>query len=323
MAIRRQLKGTEMPARTNEIPDQHGRTALITGANSGIGLEAARTLAGAGARVIMASRNTEKGEAAAAEIRASNADAELDVRKLDLSSLDSVRAFAEAFGEERLDLLINNAGVMVPPYTKSADGFELQLATNHLGHFALTGLLLGKLLATPRARVVTISSTAHKMGKIDFEDLQRERSYNRWLAYGQSKLANLLFALELDRRLKAAGSDLLSVAAHPGYSATNLQFAVTPSRIERIGSAVLNRVYAQSAEQGALSTLYAATADIPGGSFVGPDGFQEMRGKPKVVTPTRAARDPETARRLWDVSEELTGVSFAFADSGAAVGSRM
>jgi NAD(P)-dependent dehydrogenase (short-subunit alcohol dehydrogenase family) len=168
---------------------------------------------------------------------------------------------------------------------------------------------------------VTISSTAHKMGKIDFDDLQRERSYNRWLTYGQSKLANLLFALELDRRLKAAGSDVLSVAAHPGYSATNLQFAVTPSRIERLGSSVLNRVYAQSAEQGALPTLYAATADIPGGSFVGPDGFQEMRGKPKIVTPTRAARDPETARRLWDVSEELTGVTFAFAGSGAAVGS--
>jgi len=165
-----------MPARTNEIPDQHGRTALITGANSGIGLEAARTLAQAGARVIMASRNTEKGEAAAAEIRATSPDAELDVRKLDLSSLASVRAFAEGYEDERLDLLINNAGVMVPPYTKSADGFELQLATNHLGHFALTGLLLDRLLATPHARAVTISSTAHKMGKIDFEDLQRERS---------------------------------------------------------------------------------------------------------------------------------------------------
>jgi NAD(P)-dependent dehydrogenase (short-subunit alcohol dehydrogenase family) len=310
-----------MPARTNEIPDQHGRTALITGANSGIGLEAARTLAQAGARVIMASRNTEKGETAAAEIRATSPDAELDVRKLDLSSLDSVRAFAEGYDEDRLDLLINNAGVMVPPYTKTVDGFELQLATNHLGHFALTGLLLDRLLATPRARVVTISSTAHKMGKIDFDDLQRERSYNRWLAYGQSKLANLLFALELDRRLKGSNADVLSVAAHPGYSATNLQVAATPSRIERLGSVVLNRVVAQSAEQGALPTLYAATADIPGGSFVGPDGFQEIRGKPKVVTPTRAARDPETAQRLWDVSEQLTGVTFAFAGSGAPVGS--
>jgi NAD(P)-dependent dehydrogenase (short-subunit alcohol dehydrogenase family) len=310
-----------MPVSTNEIPDQHGRTALITGANSGIGLEAARQLARAGARVIMASRNTEKGEAAADEIRASSPDAELEVRELDLASLASVRAFAEGFGEQRLDLLINNAGVMASPYAKTIDGFELQLATNHLGHFALTGLLLGKLLATPHARVVTISSTAHKFGKINFDDLQRERSYQRWPAYGQSKLANLLFALELDRRLKAVGSDVLSVAAHPGYSATNLQFAVTPSRIERLGSLVLNRVYAQSAERGALPTLYAATADIAGGSFIGPDGFQEMRGGPKVVKPTRAARDPETARRLWEVSEELTGVSFAFAGGGAAVGS--
>jgi len=302
-----------MPARTNDIPDQSGRTALITGANSGIGLEAARTLARAGAHVIMASRNTEKGEAAAAEIRASHPDAELDVRALDLASLDSVRTFAEGYGDQRLDLLINNAGVMVPPYTKTEDGFELQLATNHLGHFALTGLLLDKLLATAHARVVTVSSTAHKMGKIDFDDLQRERSYHRWFAYGQSKLANLLFALELDRRLKAVSSDVLSVAAHPGYSATNLQFAATPSRIERLGSVVLNRVYAQSAERGALPTLYAATAEIPGGSFIGPDGFQEMRGEPKIVTPTRAARDPETARRLWDVSEQLTGVRSALA----------
>lgn len=310
-----------MPSRTNEVPGQYGRTALITGANSGIGLEAARSLAAAGARVIMASRNTEKGEAAAAEIRASSPGAELEVRELDLASLDSVRAFAKTFGEGQLDLLINNAGVMASPYARTVDGFELQFATNHLGHFALTGLLLGKLLATAHARVVTISSTAHKFGKIDFDDLQHKRSYQRWPAYGQSKLANLLFMLELDRRLKAVGSDVLSVAAHPGYSATNLQFAVTPSRIERLGSLVLNRVYAQSAERGALATLYAATADIAGGSFIGPDGFQEMRGEPKVVRPTRAARDPETARRLWEVSEQLTGVSFAFAGSGAAVAS--
>ena len=193
----------------------------------------------------------------------------------------------------------------------------MQLGTNHLGHFALTGRLLGRLLATPAARVVTVSSTAHKFGRIDFEDLQSERSYQRWLAYGQSKLANLLFALELDRRLRTAGAGVLSVAAHPGYAATNLQFAVTPSRIERIGSVVLNRVYAQSAERGALPTLYAATADIPGGSFVGPDGFQEMRGEPKVVTPTRSARDPEKAARLWDVSEQLTNVRFVFAPAGA------
>ncbi|MEA2334347.1 MAG: hypothetical protein QOG40_837 [Solirubrobacteraceae bacterium] len=293
------------------LPDQRGRTAVITGANSGIGLEAARELARAGAHVVMACRDTTKGDAAAHAIRKELPSAELEVAALDLASLDSVRAFAGRYPHERLDLLINNAGVMAPPYTKTIDGFELQFATNHLGHFALTGLLLDKLLATPRARVVTVSSTAHKMGRIDFEDLQSERSYRRWGAYGQSKLANLLFCFELDRRLQATDADLLSVAAHPGYSATNLQFAATPSRIERLASVVLNRVYAQSAERGAAPTLYAATADIPGGSFVGPDGFQEMRGEPRIVKSTRAARDPETALRLWALSEQLTGVHFS------------
>jgi NAD(P)-dependent dehydrogenase (short-subunit alcohol dehydrogenase family) len=306
-----------MPATKNDIPSQKGRTALITGANSGIGLEAARSLAAAGARVIMACRNTAKGETAAASIRAETQDAALTVAELDLASLDSVRAFAEQLPDDRIDLLINNAGVMAPAYTKTVDGFELQLATNHLGHFALTGLLMERLLTTPASRVVSVSSTAHKIGRIDFENLQSERSYHRWRAYGQSKLANLLFTFELDRRLRAAGSDVLSVAAHPGYSATNLQFAATPSRIERIGSLVLNRVVAQNAQSGALPTLYAATADIPGGSFVGPDGFQEMRGKPTLVTPTKAARDEQVAARLWDVSEELTGVRFAFSSAEA------
>ncbi len=301
-----------------EIPDQHNRIAVITGANSGIGLEAARRLAGAGAHVVLACRDTAKGDSAASSIRHSAPGATLDVEALDLASLDSVRSFAERYEHARLDLLINNAGVMASPHGKTADGFELQLGTNHLGHFALTGLLLARLLATPGARVVTVSSTAHKFGRIDFDDLQSERSYRRWPAYGQSKLANLLFALELDRRLRTAGADLLSVAAHPGYAATNLQFAVTPSRIERFGSVILNRIYAQSAERGARPTLYAATAELPGGSFVGPDGFQEMRGEPTLVKPTRAARDPETARRLWDVSEELTGVRFALAPAPVA-----
>jgi NAD(P)-dependent dehydrogenase (short-subunit alcohol dehydrogenase family) len=294
-----------------DIPSQTGRTAVITGANSGIGLEAARELARAGAHVVLACRDTAKGDAAAQAIRTAVPDAKLDVEALDLASLDSVRAFAGRYTRERLDLLINNAGVMAAPYAKTADGFELQLGTNHLGHFALTGLLLDRLLATPRARVVTVSSTAHKFGSMRFDDLQSERSYHRWPAYGQSKLANLLFALELDRRLRATDTDVLSVAAHPGYTATNLQFAATPSRIERIGSLVLNRIYAQGADRGALPTLYAAVADIPGGSFVGPDGFQEMRGQPKIVVPTRAARDPEKARRLWEISEQLTGVHFA------------
>jgi NAD(P)-dependent dehydrogenase (short-subunit alcohol dehydrogenase family) len=294
-----------------DIPSQTGRIAVITGANSGIGLEAARELARAGAHVVLACRDTGKGDAAAQAIRTAVPGAKLDVEALDLASLDSVRAFAGRYARERLDLLINNAGVMAAPYAKTADGFELQLGTNHLGHFALTGLLLDRLLATPHARVVTVSSTAHKFGSMRFDDLQSERSYHRWPAYGQSKLANLLFALELDRRLRATDADVLSVAAHPGYTATNLQFAATPSRIERIGSLVLNRIYAQGVDRGALPTLYAAVADVPGGSFVGPDGFQEMRGQPKIVVPTRAARDPEKARRLWEISEQLTGVHFA------------
>jgi NAD(P)-dependent dehydrogenase (short-subunit alcohol dehydrogenase family) len=303
-----------MPSTTYDIPSQLGRVAVITGANSGIGLVTAHELARAGAHVIMACRDTTKGESAAATIRGAIPDAKLDVETLDLASLDSVRAFAERYPHDQLDLLINNAGVMASPYRKTADDFELQLGTNHLGHFALTGLLLGKLLTTPQARVLTISSTAHKFGRINFDDLQSERSYQRWRAYGQSKLANLLFTLELDRRLRAADAHLLSVAAHPGYAATNLQFAATPSRIEKIGSTVLNRVYAQSAERGAEPTLYAATAKIPGGSFVGPDGFQEMRGAATVVTPMRRARDPETAQQLWEVSEELTGVRFALGE---------
>jgi NAD(P)-dependent dehydrogenase (short-subunit alcohol dehydrogenase family) len=301
-----------MPWTADQIPDQHGRIAIVTGANSGIGLTAARELARAGAHVIMACRDTAKGERAAQTIRDQVPEAELDVTALDLASLDSVRQFAAGYSAPGLDLLINNAGVMVPPKRTTEDGFELQFGTNHLGHFALTGRLLDKLLATPQSRVVTVSSTAHKIGRINFDDLQSERSYRRWPAYGQSKLANLLFALELDRRLRAGEAGLLSVAAHPGYAATNLQFAATPSRIERIGSVVLNRVWAQDAEHGALPTLYAATADIAGGSFVGPDGFQEMRGHPTLVKPTRAAQDPDTARRLWDVSESLTGVSFGF-----------
>jgi len=308
-----------MPWTVDSIPDQSDRVAVVTGANSGIGLQAARELARKGAHVVLACRDVEKGDAAAATIRDDAPGASLEVARLDLASLESVRSFAAGFDQARLDLLINNAGVMASPQRATTDGFELQLGTNHLGHFALTGLLLARLLATADARVVTVSSTAHKIGRINFDDLQGERSYQRWRAYGQSKLANLLFAFELDRRLRAASSSVRSVAAHPGYAATNLQFAATPSHLEKIGSAVLNRVYAQSAERGALPTLYAATADVPGGSFVGPDGFQEMRGHPKVVKATRAANDREAARRLWEISEQLTGVRFDFAGAPVAV----
>jgi NAD(P)-dependent dehydrogenase (short-subunit alcohol dehydrogenase family) len=300
-----------------DIPDQAGRTAVVTGANSGLGLAAARALAGAGADVVLACRNTEKGEAAVASIRADVPDASLALESLDLSSLESVRAFAERFrgGHESLDLLVNNAGVMAPPRRETADGFELQLGTNHLGHFALTGLLLGKLQGREDARVVTVSSTAHKMGRINFDNLQGERRYFRWNAYGQSKLANVLFALELDRRLRAAGSAVKSLVAHPGYASTNLQSAAPPL-VDRAVMAVTNRLFGQTAEMGALPELYAATRpNLDGGLFIGPDGFEEQRGYPKVVSAVKAGRDEATAARLWGVSEELTGVSYEF--SGA------
>ena len=289
-----------------DVPDQKGRVAIVTGANSGIGLVAARELARAGARVVLACRNTAKGEDGAAAIRREVPAADVEVAELDLASLESVAAFASAHDGD-LDLLVNNAGVMAPPRRETADGFELQLGTNHLGHFALTAQLLERMEGRDDARVVTLSSGAHRIGKIDFDDLQRERGYNRWTAYGQSKLANLLFALELDRRLRAAGSTVKSVAAHPGYAATNLQSAAAPV-LDRLFMKVTNAVIAQSAEMGALPTLYAATAPgLEGGEFIGPDGLLEQRGHPHVVSPSAAARDEDVARRLWEVSEELTG----------------
>src|SRR6266511_545956 len=284
-----------------EMPDQSDRTFVVTGANSGIGLAAARELAASGAHVVLAVRDAAKGEAAAAGL-----SGEPEVRALDLADLASVRAFAEGL-DRNIDVLVNNAGVMATPHRTTADGFELQLGTNHLGHFALTGLLLPRI----QDRVVTIASGAHRIGKINFGDLQSERSYRRWLAYGQSKLANLLFMYEFQRRLDAAGSPLRSVAAHPGYAATNLQ-SHTESIQDRI-MAVSNRIFAQSDEQGAWPTLYAATTpDLPGGSYVGPGGFLEQRGNPKLVGSSAAACDEDTARRLWDVSEELTGVQYEF-----------
>ena len=288
-----------------DIPDQAGKTAVVTGANSGLGLAIARELGRAGAAVVMASRNVDKGEQAAAQVGGA-----ARVEQLDLASLRSVREFAARLAEERIDLLINNAGVMAPPRRLTADGFESQLGTNHLGHFALTGLLLPKLLAAPGPRVVTMSSGAHRVGRINFDDLQGERRYNNWVAYGQSKLANLLFAFELQRR---ADGKLESLAAHPGYAATNLQFAGPARWYERGSMAVMNRVIAQNADMGALPALYAAAVpDVPGGSYVGPDGFMELRGHPHLVTAAGRAYDPELASRLWEVSEELTGVRYAF-----------
>ena len=304
-----------------DIPDQTGRTAVVTGANSGLGKVTARELGRAGATVIIACRNTDKGEQAAADIRRDVASADLSVQRLDLADLASIRSFAQALAadHDRLDLLINNAGIMAPPRRLTADGFESQIGTNHLGHFALTGLLLPTLLAAGAPRVVTISSPAHRMGKIRLDDLQYEHGYNNWLAYSQSKLANLMFCFELARRATEAGTALVSVAAHPGYAATNLQFAGPAKFYERAVMAIGNKVIAQSADMGALPSLYAATvADLPSGSFVGPDGFMEGRGHPHVVSAAARAYDRDTWTRLWELSEQLTGVSFRFTASAPA-----
>jgi NAD(P)-dependent dehydrogenase (short-subunit alcohol dehydrogenase family) len=285
---------------TADIPDQTGRTVVVTGATSGLGLATARALARAGAHVVLAVRDTTRGEAVAAGLTG-----DVEVRRLDLADLASVRAFADAWTGP-LDVLVNNAGIMMVPQARTADGFELQLGTNHLGHFALTNLLLPQVTD----RVVTLSSTAHRMGTIDLDDLNwRTRRYSAERAYGQSKLANLLFTLELQRRLTAAGSPVRAMAAHPGWSATNLQ-GRTQNRLKDSVMALGNRIVAQSAEQGALPTLFVATADLPGGSYAGPDGRMEARGHPTLVGRTAAASDLETAARLWTASAELTGVDF-------------
>jgi NAD(P)-dependent dehydrogenase (short-subunit alcohol dehydrogenase family) len=306
---------------TDDIPGQSGLTALVTGANSGLGLETAKALAAAGATVLLGCRDAERAAAAVAEIRAEAPDSEVEVVELDLADLASVEAAAStvAARPEPLDLLINNAGVMVPPRRETRDGFELQFGTNHLGHFALTGRLLDKLLAAEAPRVVTVSSMAHRAGKLDFDDLNWERSYSRWPAYGRSKLANLLFTLELSKRAAAAGTALTAAASHPGYAATNLQTAgislgpvgTLLKPVMRVGNLLL----AQSDEMGALPTLYAATApDVVSGDYYGPDGMGEQRGHPTRVGRNSRASNEEDARRLWEVSEQLTGVEFGAID---------
>jgi NAD(P)-dependent dehydrogenase (short-subunit alcohol dehydrogenase family) len=288
-----------------DMPDQAGRTAIVTGANSGLGASIARELARAGATVVLACRNTAKGDEVARSIGPGGR-----VEQLDLADLASVRAFAERLDDQRVDILVNNAGVMAPPRRLTADGFESQFGINHLGHFALTGLLLPKLLQAPEPRVVTQSSGAHRLGWIHFDNLQGQRRYNNWLWYGQSKLANLMFAFELQKR---AGDRLKSLACHPGYAATNLQFAGPARFYERATMAITNRVIAQSADMGALPALYAATVpDVPGGAFIGPDQMFEQRGYPHLVTAAGRAYDEQAWARLWQVSEELTGIQYVF-----------
>jgi NAD(P)-dependent dehydrogenase (short-subunit alcohol dehydrogenase family) len=282
-----------------DIADQTGRKIIVTGANSGLGASCAGELARAGASVVLACRNVAKGESAAAKM-----SGDVEVRQLDLADLSSVRAFAD--GVETVDALINNAGVMAVPKARTADGFEMQIGTNHLGHFALTGLLLPRITD----RVVTLSSGVHRTGRIDLADLNWERRrYRPWAAYSQSKLADLMFAFELQRRLAAAGSAVRSMAAHPGYAATELQ-SHTESVVDRV-MAIGNRFVAQSADKGALPALYAATVpDLAGGSFVGPDGFGELRGHPRLVGSSKSSKDETVAAGLWTLSEELTGVTY-------------
>ncbi|AGB33347.1 short-chain dehydrogenase/reductase SDR [Natrinema pellirubrum DSM 15624] len=299
----------------DDIPDQSGRTIVITGANSGIGLEATRELARNGATVIMACRSTERGADAADGIREEIPSADLRVEACDLGDLASVRDFAARL-EESIDVLINNAGVMAIPRSETDDGFETQFGVNHLGHFALTGLLLENLgLETaPDSRVVTVSSGVHENGEIDFDDLQHEDDYDKWDAYAQSKLANVLFAYELERRLLTADANAASMAVHPGYANTQLQLRgpeQSGSRLRKAAMRVLNTVAAQSAAMGALPTLYAATApEAEGGAYYGPGGLMNMRGTPERQASSDRSYDEDTARRLWRVSSELTGVTY-------------
>lgn len=302
---------------SQDLADQTGRVALVTGANSGVGFETARALALKGAQVILACRDGTRGEAAAAAIRAEQPAAIVSFSRLDLADLASIRACAAEFKEryERLDMLINNAGIMaVPRRTTTADGFEMHFGTNHLGHFALTGLLIDRLLMTPGARVVTVSSALASVGRLDFGDLNWERSYQSWRAYGRSKLANLMFSLELGRQLSASGAGVLSVAAMPGYAATNLQYRGPGiSRQSLYGRLVGlgNRLLAQSAADGALPSLYAAcAAGVQSGDYYVPERLFHARGAPVRIAPGARARDPETAGRLWQVSVEMTGVDF-------------
>jgi NAD(P)-dependent dehydrogenase (short-subunit alcohol dehydrogenase family) len=302
---------------TANLPDQNGKTAIVTGGNSGLGYYTCRALAAAGAQVILACRDQEKGLSAVRQIQRDFPHASLELLPLDLADLRSVRAFAFDFTEKhaRLHILINNAGLMATPYRQTVDGFELQFGVNHLGHFALTCLLLEQLLATPDARIVTVTSLVHTSGVINFDDLDSRHKYARWSAYARSKLANLLFAYELQRRLARRGCTAISLAAHPGYSATNLQTTgaeLDQNRLLLWTMKLGNALLAQPAQMGALPVLYAAAApDLQGGDIIGPDRLFGMRGYPVKTHSSPASYNLDTAARLWSVSEELTGVNYA------------
>ena len=310
------LRQANPPAWTEkDLPDQAGRTVVVTGANSGLGYLTSLELAKHGAHVIMATRDLEKGRLAQARILATRPRGSIELRQLDLADLDEVKSFAHHLLDEHkpIDALVNNAGIMMPPRSLTAQGHELQFGVNHLAHFALTGLLLPLLLEGRDSRVVTVSSDLHKRGRIHFDDLAGDRKYGRIAFYAQSKFANVLFALELDRRLRAAGLPIKSLLAHPGYAATNLQMS-GPSGALKLFMRFGNRFLAQSAQMGVLPQLYAIAApEADGGQFIGPDGPNEKKGYPTQVQPVEAARDHGLAERLWLLSEELTGVRTDFA----------
>jgi NAD(P)-dependent dehydrogenase (short-subunit alcohol dehydrogenase family) len=297
---------TQLKWDSSNIEDQKGRVAIVTGSSSGIGYETARVLANKNAEVIIAVRNRQKGDSAVEKIKMQNKDAIVQVMLLDLASLESVKKFASEFKQNytRLDLLINNAGVMIPPYSKTRDGFELQFGTNHLGHFVLTGQLIDLLKNTPDSRIVNVSSNAHKTGKINFEDLNWEnRKYKKWPSYGDSKIANIYFTYELDRRID---KNPVVTAAHPGWTATDLQRH--SGFIE-----FLNSFFAQDITMGALPTLYAAVGpNVNSGDYFGPSGFLEMKGYPRKVETNKLSKNEKIAAKLWDVSEKLTGAKFSF-----------
>jgi NAD(P)-dependent dehydrogenase (short-subunit alcohol dehydrogenase family) len=299
---------------TENMGNLNGKVVIVTGANSGLGYYTTLAFARKGAEVIMAVRNTEKGKSAAKNIKASMNRADLKLMQLDLADLDSVKSFAENFKKEykQLDILVNNAGLMAIPESRTKQGFEMQFGTNHLGHFALTIHLADILTKTENSRIVTVSSLMHKIGKINFSDLNWNGSYKKWAAYGQSKLANLLFTYELQRKLEEAGKSAIAVTAHPGYAATNLQTKgaiMEGSNFNKMLNEMANKIFAQSAEMGALPTLYAAVEpSLKGGEFIGPDRMGGSRGYPTIAKVNGNKLNPEVAKRLWEVSEELTGL---------------